>query len=93
MTRWGLVGYFADRPVLTLPKGGVKEVIEYGRKNGARFILIDSNSVLSRRQELQELLGPLEGKPVNPAYGIETFYGNYFPDLGGYVIYRYTAGT
>ncbi len=28
MTRWGLVGYFADRPILALPKGGVKEVIE-----------------------------------------------------------------
>lgn len=89
MTRWGLVGYFADRPVLTLPKGGVKEVVEYGRKNGARFILIDTNSVFSRRQELRELLGPLEGKLVNPAYGIEAFNGNYFPDLGGYVIYRY----
>ncbi|MGB9080223.1 MAG: hypothetical protein WCD00_02910, partial [Desulfuromonadaceae bacterium] len=89
MTRWGLVGYFADRPVVTLPKGGVKEVIEYGRRNGARFILIDTNSVYSRRQELEELLGPLEGKLVNPAYGIEAFYGNYFPDLGGYVIYRY----
>jgi hypothetical protein len=89
MTRWGLVGYFADRPVLTLPKGGVKEVIEYGKKNGARFILIDTKSVLSRRPELRELLGPLEGKLVNPAYGIEAFNGDYFPDLGGYVIYRY----
>ncbi|ABQ27924.1 glycosyltransferase family 39 protein [Geotalea uraniireducens] len=89
MTRWGLVGYFADRPVITLPKGGVKEVVDYGRKNGARFLLIDTNSVLSRRQELIELLGPLEGKPVNPAYGIEVLSGNYFPDLGGFVIYRY----
>jgi hypothetical protein len=89
MTRWGLVGYFADRPVITLPKGGVKEVVDYGRKIGARFLLIDTNSVLSRRQELLELLGPLEGKPVNPAYGIEMFTGNYFPEVGGYVIYRY----
>ena len=89
MTRWGLVGYFAERPVVTLPKGGVTEVIGYGRKNGARFLLIDSPSVLSRRQELMELLGPLEGKTVNPAYGIEVFSRNYYPDIGGYVIYRY----
>ena len=89
MTRWGLVGYFADRPVLTLPNGEVKEVVEYGRKNGARFILIDTNSILSRRRELMELLGPLVGKLVNPEYGIETFNNNYFPNLGGYVIYRY----
>ena len=89
MTRWGLVGYFADRPVLTLPKGGVTEVIEYGRKHGARFLLIDTPSVLSRRQELTELLGPLEGKTVNPAYGVEVFSRNYYPDTGGYVIYRY----
>ncbi|RPJ11880.1 MAG: hypothetical protein EHM36_00590, partial [Deltaproteobacteria bacterium] len=89
MTRWGLVGYFANRPVITLPKGGVKEVVEYGRKNGARFLMIDTPSVLSRRQELMELLEPLGGKTVNPEYGIEVFSRNYYPDLGGYVIYRY----
>ncbi len=89
MTRWGLVGYFADRPVVTLPKGGVKEVVDYGKKNGARFLLIDTMSVLSRRQELLELLEPLNGKAVNPEYGIEIFNRNYYPDVGGYVIYRY----
>lgn len=89
MTRWGLVGYFADRPVITLPKGGVKEVIEYGKKNGARFMLVDTKSVLSRREELLDLFGPLEGKLVDPDYGIEAIGGRYFPNLGGYVIYRY----
>lgn len=89
MTRWGLVGYFAERPILALPKGGVKEVVEYGKKNGAHFIMIDTNSVLSRRQELRELLAPLEGQTVNPVYGIEAISSSYFPGLGGYVIYRY----
>ena len=90
MTRWGLVGYFAERPVLSLPKGGCREVISYGRKNGASFMLIDSVAVFSRRQELMELLGPLEGKTVNPEYGIELFSKQFFPGLGhGYVIYRY----
>ena len=89
MTRWGLVGYFAGRPVLTLPKGGVQEVIAYGRKNGARFMLIDTDSVFSRRQELRELLGPLEGKMINPSYGIDVLSRNYFEDLGGYVVYRF----
>jgi 4-amino-4-deoxy-L-arabinose transferase-like glycosyltransferase len=89
MTRWGLVGYFAERPVLTLPKGGVKEVVDYGRKNGASFLLIDTMSVLSRRQEFMELLEPLAGKTVNPEYGIEILGEQYYPDLGGYVIYRY----
>lgn len=89
MTRWGLVGYFADRPVLGLPKGGVREVVDYGRKNGAKFLLIDTKSVLSRREELMELLSPLGGTPVNPEYGIEVFARNYIQDIGGYVIYRY----
>ena len=82
-------GNWTMSPMSEAPKGGVKEVIDYGRKNGARFILFDTNSVLSRRQELKELLEPLEGKFINPAYGIEVFKTNYFPDLGGYVIYRY----
>lgn len=90
MTRWGLVGYFADRPVLTLPKGGVKAVVDYGRKNGARFLLADSISILSRRQELMELLDPLQGKRLDPQYGIEAVTGNYFDDLdAGFVLYRY----
>jgi len=90
MTRWGVVGYFADRPVLTLPKGGVKAVVDYGRKNGARFLLADTNSILSRRQELMELLDPLQGKRVDPQYGIEAVTGNYFDDLdAGFVLYRY----
>lgn len=89
MTRWGLVGYFADRPTLALPKGGVKEVIEFGRTNKASFLLIDTKSVFSRRQELKDLLGPLAGKPVNPEYGLEILICNYFPDIGGYVIYRF----
>ncbi len=89
MTRWGLVGYFADRPVLTLPRGGVKEVLDYGRINGASLIFIDTMTVLSRRQELIELLEPLNGQAVNPKYGIEILNRNYYPDVGGYVIYRY----
>ena len=89
MTRWGLVGYFADRPVVTLPKGGVREVIEYGRRNGASYLLIDTNSVLSRRQELMELLQPLEGKGVDQSYGLEIVNRNCYPDAGGYVVYRY----
>lgn len=89
MTRWGLVGYFADRPVLLLPKGGVQEVLDYGRKNKAELILIDTNAVLSRRQELLELLDPLEGKEINPRYGIKVIAKEFIPDLGGYVIYRY----
>jgi hypothetical protein len=89
MTRWGLIGYFAGRDMVTLPKGGVKEVVDYGRRNGARFLVIDTNSVMSRRQELMELLEPLRGGEVRREYGIETLRSNFYPNLGGYVIYRY----
>jgi len=88
MTRWGLVSYFAERPLMILPKGGVEEVLEVGRKGGARYLLIDTESVFSRRQELMELLGPLEGRGVDPRYGIEVVATRVTP-LGGYVIYRY----
>lgn len=89
MTRWGLIGYFAGRGVVTLPKGGVAEVLDYGRRNGASFLVLDTNSVLSRRQELMELLAPLEGKQVDPRHRIQVVRAAYYPDLGGYVIYRY----
>ncbi len=89
MTRWGLVGYFAERPVVTLPKGGVREVIDYGRRNGVSYLLIDTESVLSRRQELTELLQPLGGRGIDPGYGLEVVNRSYYPDVGGYVVYRY----
>ena len=71
MTRWGLIGYFADRAVVTLPKGQVAEVVNYGRKHGVGFLVIDTMSVFSRRQELMELLDPLFGKPLSPDYGLK----------------------
>lgn len=89
ITRWGLLGYFADRPTIALPKGGVKDVVEYGRKNRARFLVIDTTSVFSRREELMELFAPLQGIPTKPEYGIEAVGSNFIPDIGGYVIYRY----
>lgn len=88
MTRWGLIGYFADRPVLTLPKGDALDVVGYGRRHGARFLIIDSMSVYSRRQELLELLDPLNGKPLRPGYGIEPVAVLNYP-VGGCVIYEY----
>jgi hypothetical protein len=88
MTRWGLVSYFAERPLIILPKGGIEEVLAAGRQAGARYVLIDTESVTSRRQELTELLGPLEGRGVDPRYGIEVA-ATRMTDLGGYIIYRY----
>ena len=89
MTRWGLIGYYADRGVITLPKGGVDEVVSYGRNNGAKWLVIDTISVLSRRQELMELLFPLEGRVIKKEYGIEPVRTYYDPEYGGYIIYHY----
>jgi hypothetical protein len=88
MTRWGLVSYYAERPLKVMPKGNIEEVLAEGRKAGARFVLIDEESVNSRRQELKELLGPLYGRNIDPRYGLEVV-GIRMTDLGGYVVYRY----
>ncbi|HIJ95826.1 MAG TPA: hypothetical protein HPP94_08845 [Desulfuromonadales bacterium] len=89
MTRWGLIGYFADRPVVTLPKGEIKDVVGYGRKHGVRFLIIDTMSVFSRRQELQELLNPLYGKELRSDYGLKPVAVLSY-DVGGCVIYEYS---
>lgn len=89
VTRWGLISYFAERPLIILPKGGVEQVIEFSRKNGGKYLVIDSISVYSRRQELEELLGPLLGKNVSGKYRLQPVYVHVAPTLGaGYVIYR-----
>jgi 4-amino-4-deoxy-L-arabinose transferase-like glycosyltransferase len=89
VTRWGLIGYYADRHVIDLPKGGPREVIDYGRRNGGRFLIIDTPAVFSRREELMELLAPLDGRGVNPDYRLQVVQTALHPDIGGYVIYRY----
>jgi len=88
MTRWGLVSYFAERPLMVMPKGKIEEVLAEGRKAGARLMLIDTESVSTRRQELKELLGPLYGSEIDPGYGLEVM-ATRMTDLGGYVVYRF----
>ena len=68
VTRWGLIGYYADRPVIDLPKGGPQEVIQYGRRNGGRFLVIHTPAASTRREELMELLAPLDRVGVNPQF-------------------------
>lgn len=88
MTRWGLVSYFAERPLMTMPKGNVEQVLDAGRKGGVKFIVIDTESVETRRQELAPLLAPLQGKQIDPALGLEVV-SLWASDVGGYVLYRY----
>jgi len=88
MTRWGLVSYYAERPLMIMPKGSIEEVLAEGRRAGARFLLIDEESVNSRRQELKTLLGPLYGVEVDPRYDLAVVNVR-TTDLGGYVIYKF----
>jgi hypothetical protein len=88
MTRWGLISYFAERPLMVMPKGSIDEVLAAGRKSRARFMVIDTESVLSRRQELTDLLAPLYGRAIDPRYGLSVVVIRQ-TDVGSYVLYRY----
>lgn len=91
MARWSVIPYYADRLVLGLPKGDVDDVLAYGRKNGARFLVIDTASVKSRRQELGELLKPLSGQAVSPSYGLKVVRAEALSVFGGYVLYELSS--
>lgn len=58
MTRWGVIGHYAERPWTGLVDGEIPEVISYARKHSVRYIVIDSNSVPRRRPKLEPLLDP-----------------------------------
>lgn len=87
LTRWGLISYFAGRPLIALPKGTIDEVIAQGRKSGAKLMVIDTGAVETRRQELTELLNPLYGGGINPRYRLQVVAVGR-SEVGGYVIYR-----
>ncbi len=89
MTRWGLISYYSGMPTTSLPKGNVDEVLAYGRKNGVRWLLIDSPSVYSRRQELEPLLKPDATETLLKRYGVVPVHAGGVNGLGVYVVYRY----
>ncbi len=87
MSRWGLVSYYADRSMVILPKGSVVEVVEAARQGGVKYLVIDTLSVDSRRQELVNLLNPLYGEELNPVVGLRLAGYKIF-SVGGYLVYR-----
>jgi hypothetical protein len=89
MTRWGLISYYSGLPTTGLPKGTASEVLAFGRKSGATWLLIDSPSVYSRRQELKVLLNPDEAAPLLKQYGVVPVHAGGMDGLGMYVVYRY----
>jgi hypothetical protein len=89
MTRWGLVSYYSGLPTTGLPKGNVDEVLAFGRKSGVTWLLIDSPSVYSRRQELEVLLTPEAAGPLLKTYGLAPVHSGGKNGLGQYVVYRY----
>jgi hypothetical protein len=89
MTRWGLVSYYSGLPTTSLPKGTVDNVLAFGRKSGATWLLIDSPSVFSRRQELEVLLTPDAAAPLLKPHGVVPVHVGGMNGLGMYVVYRY----
>jgi len=89
MTRWGLVSYYSGLATTGLPKGTVNDVLAFGRKNGVTWLLIDSPSVYSRRQELDVLLNPEAAGPVLKQHGLVPVHSGGMDGLGMYVVYRY----
>ena len=89
MTRWGLVSYYSGLPTTGLPKGSIDEVLAFGRKSGATWLLIDSPSVFSRRQELEALLDPDKAAPLLKPHNIIPVHMGGKDGLGIYVVYRY----
>jgi hypothetical protein len=89
MTRWGLISYYSGLPTTSLPKGSVEEVLAYGRKNGVTWLVIDSPSVYSRRQELEPLLRPDTVEPLLQRHGVTPVHAGGINGLGIYIVYRY----
>lgn len=58
MSRWSNMAFYADRKWSYLADGKVREVIDYAKKHGVGYIVIDTSAVPRRRPELAPLLNP-----------------------------------
>jgi len=92
MTRWGRVGFYADRGWVDMPQASLEEIVATARKSGARYIVVDG-ALVGLRPQLGVLYEPLF---VEGASGVYVEKGAGFrpvPGLKLYFLYRDTSSV
>ncbi|GFE57783.1 hypothetical protein AOG1_16630 [Geobacter sp. AOG1] len=87
MTRWGRVGFYADRGWVDMPQASLEEIVATARKSGTRYIVVDG-ALAGLRPQLGVLYEPLF---VEGASGVYVEKGDGFRPLPGlklYFLYR-----
>lgn len=87
MTRWGRVGFYADRGWVDMPQASLEEIVATARKSGARYIVVDG-ALVGLRPQLGVLFEPLF---VEGSSGVYVEKGDGFrpvPGLKLYFLYR-----
>jgi 4-amino-4-deoxy-L-arabinose transferase-like glycosyltransferase len=63
MTRHTEVGLYANRPSIACPNAEWEQVLAYGRRRGARYLVVDTWELTTLRPQLRALLDPAQAPP------------------------------
>jgi 4-amino-4-deoxy-L-arabinose transferase-like glycosyltransferase len=58
MTRSMVVELYADRPAMALPYAEMKDIVDYARHHGARYVVVDWYSLVRLRPQLEPMAEP-----------------------------------
>jgi hypothetical protein len=67
MTRSGRINFYSERPCIDIPQAGFSDILAYGRKNRARFLIVDG-MLMGQRPQLEVLFDPLINSPEKVLY-------------------------
>lgn len=98
MTRWGRVGFYADRGWVDMPQASLEEIVATARKSGARYIVVDG-ALVGLRPQLGVLYEPLfvegasgvyveKGAGFRPVPGLKLFFLFRDPSSVGVAVYE-----
>jgi hypothetical protein len=76
MTRHTEIGLYSGRRLVASPNASLDQVLAYGRRNGASYLVVDDREITTLRPQLSILLDPAHAPS-------ELEYVRTFGDVGG----------
>jgi 4-amino-4-deoxy-L-arabinose transferase-like glycosyltransferase len=88
LTRWARLSFYAEREWVMIPEGmDLAQVLDHGRKNGARYLVIDTMLYGVRPLLDRELFDPLRDRQLNRGIHFNTDPSSKVKGLHPYLMY------
>jgi uncharacterized membrane protein (UPF0136 family) len=87
MSRWGRIGFYAERGRVEFPQTDLEETIKIARKSGAKYLILDGQ-LLGSRPQLAILFSPLDVPQESMLYFPKEEAYRPHPNLKMFMLYK-----